>query len=82
MFSLPFMGRDGEAQPSPGGERQSRNAGARLNTSPPCRRFAPTSLPTSGEGDSAAWPYPTRLSTRALQASRWIRRSSTKPRDR
>ena len=80
MFSLPFMGRDGEAQPSPGGERQSRTAGARLCTSPP-GRYAAT-LPTSGEGDCVAWPYPTRLNTSALQASRWIRRSSTKPRDR
>ena len=80
MFSLPFMGRDGEAQPSPGGERRSRTAGARLYLSPPGR--CATTLPTSGEGDCAAWPYPTRLSTRALQASRWIRRSSTKPRER
>ena len=62
-FSLPFRGRDGEAQPSPGGERQSRTTDARFRSSPPCRRFAPTSLPTSGEGErgfnpSTAGPAP------------------------
>ncbi len=36
----------GEAQPSPGGERQSRTAGAGLRPSPP-GRFA-TTLPMKG----------------------------------
>ena len=45
----PEVGRDGEAQPSPGGERQSRNGGTRLHPSPPGR--CATTLPTSGEGE-------------------------------
>ena len=45
-FSLPFMGRDGEAQPSLGGAPQSRTADARLPASPP-GRFA-TTLPQVG----------------------------------
>ena len=48
----PEVGRDGGAQRSPGGEGQSRTAGARLRTSPPGR--CATTLPTSGEGHCAA----------------------------
>ena len=48
--SLPFMGRDGEAEPSPGGERQSvDDPCVRLHS--PTRTATRSSLPTSGEGE-------------------------------
>ncbi len=62
----PEVGRDGEAQRSPGGERQSRTGSGRLRYSPPGRfattlpmkgrENAPTSLPTSGEGEDKTLP--------------------------
>ncbi len=46
MFSLPFMGRDREAEPSAGGE---------VRTTPPGFACGSASLPTSGEGESFAY---------------------------